>query len=237
MSVFKFKEFSVQQERSAMKVGTDGVLLGAWVSLEEEESILDVGTGTGLIALMLAQRSSAELIDALEIEDAAYEEAVFNFEQSPWGDRLFCYHADFDEFCSEMDEPYDLIVSNPPFYTSQNPSSDRARFLAREEASLPFEQLFSGSYALLNEGGRLALVLPFEVSEKVENIASQVGYKLRRKCLVRGNKGSEVKRVLFEFVKSDKDLSVKKESLIVETDRHQYTQAFIELVQDFYLDL
>ncbi|PAM93956.1 tRNA (adenine-N(6)-)-methyltransferase, partial [Flavobacterium sp. IR1] len=117
---FHFKQFSVEQDRSAMKIGTDGVLLGAWASLENDpQTILDVGTGTGVIALMLAQRSGAELIDALEIDENAYEQSVENFENSDWGDRLFSYHAEFDEFVEEMqdEEKYELIISNPPFYS------------------------------------------------------------------------------------------------------------------------
>ena len=115
---FRFKQFTIHQDKTAMKVGTDGVLLGAWTSVESNPfSILDIGAGTGLIALQLAQRSHAEVIDALEIDDNAYEQAVENFENSPWSDRLFCYHAGLDEFVDEIEDKYDLIVSNPPFYT------------------------------------------------------------------------------------------------------------------------
>ncbi|MGB0777778.1 MAG: tRNA1(Val) (adenine(37)-N6)-methyltransferase [Flavobacteriaceae bacterium] len=237
MSFFKFKEFQIKQEQSAMKIGTDGVLLGSWVNLNKAYTILDVGTGTGLIALMMAQRSNAELIDALEIEDGAYEEAVYNFENSPWADRLFCYHADFQEFINEMDEPYDLIISNPPFYTSSNPSQDRARFLAREEASLPFHQLFSGSAHLLNNQGVLALILPAEVDERIQVLAKVTGLQLKRKCLVRGNEAAEVKRIMYEFIKTSTPLETVNESLIIEIDRHQYTDDYKNLVKDFYLDL
>ena len=125
---FRFKEFSVAQDRCAMKIGTDAVLLGAWVSLEHQpESILDIGTGSGVIALQLAQRSTAELIDALEIEPEAYQQAVENFENSPWSDRLFCYHASLQEFTEEIEERYELIVSNPPFYTDAFKSNDPKR--------------------------------------------------------------------------------------------------------------
>ena len=100
---FKFKQFTINQNRCAMKIGTDAVLLGAWTSLEANPfSILDIGAGTGVLALMMAQRSSAELIDAIEIDDAAYEQCVDNFEQSPWADRLFCYHAALDEFVEDF---------------------------------------------------------------------------------------------------------------------------------------
>jgi tRNA1Val (adenine37-N6)-methyltransferase len=115
--VFKFKEFEVKQEDSAMKIGTDGVLLGAWTKIDNSvDSVLDIGSGTGLISLMMAQRSDAELIDAVELDPAAYEESVYNFENSPWGDRLFCYHSSFQEFAQEIEDSYDLIVSNPPFF-------------------------------------------------------------------------------------------------------------------------
>ena len=113
---FKFKQFEVKQEKSAMKIGTDAVILGAFTKTNTETfSILDIGSGTGVIALMLAQKSNAEVVDAIEIEEGAYEECVENFENSPWGDRLFCYHASVQEFASEIEDKYDLIVSNPPY--------------------------------------------------------------------------------------------------------------------------
>src|SRR5664280_2075596 len=112
---FEFKQFRVEQSKAAMKVGTDGVILGAWTSVDNASRILDVGTGTGLIALMLAQRSNAA-IDAVEIDDDAYCEAKFNFEQSPWKERLKIFHSDFNAFSKEYGHQYDLIVSNPPFF-------------------------------------------------------------------------------------------------------------------------
>ena len=150
---FHFKQFTVQQDHCEMKIGTDGVLLGAWASLQNTPtSILDIGAGTGIIALQLAQRSSAELIDAIEIDENAYEQCVENFEASPWGDRLFCYHADMNEFTEEMTgEHYDLIVSNPPFYSEDYTSGNSTRDMARFTQALPFEHLLDSISLLLSE--------------------------------------------------------------------------------------
>ena len=123
-----------------MKVGTDGVLLGAWVTLEKNpETILDIGAGTGLLSLMLAQRSLAENIEAIEIDENAFEQCVENFEASPWANRLFCYHAGLDEFIDEIEVPYDLIISNPPFYSENVSSGNTSRDAARQNQSLPFD--------------------------------------------------------------------------------------------------
>ena len=133
-----------------MKIGTDAVLLGAWVNLENNPfSVLDIGAGTGILSLMLAQRSYAELIDALEIDDNAYEQCVGNFEQSPWGDRLFCYHASLQQFTEEIEDKYDLIISNPPFYSENYKTDNTQRDLARFTDALPFEHLLYGTAKLL----------------------------------------------------------------------------------------
>jgi len=158
--MFKFKQFSINQDKTAMKVGTDGVLLGAWTPTNHNPfSILDIGTGTGLIALMLAQRTTAEQIDALEIDEDAYEQAVDNFENSPWSDRLFCFHAGLDEFIEEPEDEYDLIVSNPPFYSEDYKTENEQRDLARFQDALPFEDLVEAADLLLSENGILAVII------------------------------------------------------------------------------
>lgn len=232
---FRFKQFTILQDQTAMKVGTDGVLLGAWVSLENPESILDIGSGTGLIALMLAQRSDAFQIDAIEIEDDAYEQAVTNFENSDWSDRLFCYHASLQEFAEEMDEQYDLIVSNPPFYTDSFESSDSNRSLARFESALPFEELIESTAKLLSKNGNLALITPYKEEEKVLKIALKNELFPQKITRVKGTANSEIKRslLLFSFQENTPEI----DELIIELSRHQYTDAFKELVKDFYLKL
>ncbi len=234
---FEFKQFSVNQDRCAMKIGTDGVLLGAWASLEQQpNSILDVGTGTGVIALMLAQRSMAETVDALEIDEAAYEQAVENFENAPWGDRLFCYHASFQEFFEEMDDmAYDLIVSNPPFYTSTNKSDDTQRDLARFEDALPFEHLFYGAAKLLSDTGHFALIAPFVEEDKLLAIAEAVGLFPKRITRVKGTPTVEIKRslLLFSFAETTPEI----DELVIEISRHQYTEEYISLTREFYLKM
>ena len=144
-----------------MKVGTDGVLLGAWAAIDSSvNSILDIGTGTGLIAVQLAQRSDSETIDALEIEAGAFEQAVENFENSDWGDRLFCYHASLEEFSDEIVDKYDLIVSNPPFFNNTYKELEQNRALARHSESLNFEELLKNTTQLLFKSGSCAFIIP-----------------------------------------------------------------------------
>ncbi|MBO0342454.1 MAG: tRNA1(Val) (adenine(37)-N6)-methyltransferase [Allomuricauda sp.] len=236
MEPFKFKEFTIHQDKCAMKVGTDGVLLGAWVSLEEHpESILDIGAGTGLIALQLAQRSSAETIDAIELDAAAYEQCVGNFEASPWGDRLFCYHAGFDEFVDEMEDKYDLIVSNPPFYAEDVSSGDQSRDNARQSSSLPFDELVQGVSRFLTEDGNFAVIIPYKEEGNFIDLAKNVDLFPNRITRVKGNPETDFKRSLMEFSFHQNKPYI--DSLIIEEGRHQYTKEYIELTQAFYLKM
>ena len=221
-----------------MKIGTDGVLLGAWASLDHQPfSILDIGTGTGVIALMLAQRSSADLIDALEIDEDAYEQAVENFENSDWGDRLFCYHASFDEFVEEMqeEEKYDLIISNPPFYSDDYSSGNAQRDRARFAEALPFEELIQGTSLLLSEEGRFNVIIPKKEEADFLKIAEEYRLFPQRITRVKGDVNSEVKRSLLEFGFEKKEFEPSE--LIIENSRHNYTEEYIELVKDFYLKM
>src|SRR5690606_40950735 len=159
---FRFKEFEVYQDRCAMKIGTAAVLLGSWVDVTSNPfSVLDIGAGTGVLALMMAQRTSAEIIDAMEIEPDAYEQCVDNFERSPWNDRLFCYHADFTEFTNEIDDQYELIISNPPFFTESTASTDLKRDQARRSVSLPFEDLLLGVSKLLSQQVQFNMIIHY----------------------------------------------------------------------------
>lgn len=233
---FKFKQFTVAQDKCAMKIGTDGVLLGAWISIPpNSNSILDIGAGTGVIALMLAQRSSAESIEAIEIDDAAYEQCVDNFEDSPWGDRLFCYHAGLDELVSEIDEPYDLIVSNPPFYLEDVSSGNVSRDIARQNSALPFDELLQAVAQLLSPTGSFAVIIPYKEEANFLKIALDLELYPNRITKVRGNAGAPVKRCLLQFTFEEK--TPIKDELVIEEARHQYTKEYIELVHPFYLKM
>lgn len=233
---FRFKQFTIEQDRCAMKIGTDGILLGAWAEIKEPYAVLDIGAGTGVIGLMLAQRSSAEQIDAIEIDENAYEQCVDNFENSPWADRLFCYHASLEEFAEEMkDEKYDLIISNPPFYTADYKSDNDARNSARFADAMPFVELVEYSSALLSDEGSFAVIIPFTEERNFLELCREVNLLPNRITRVRGTKDSEVKRSLLQlsFTKS----AVIQQDLVLEIGRHEYTEDYKALVEDFYLNL
>ena len=233
---FVFKEFTIKQDQCAMKIGTDSVLLGAITSLSKKPySILDIGAGTGVLALMLAQRSDAEIIDALEIDADAYEQCVDNFEQSPWGDRLFCYHASIQEFAEEIEDTYDLIVCNPPFYSEDYKTNDASRDLARFQDAMPFEHLIQAVTTLLNQDGKFSVIIPFKAREAFIHLAEKVNLNPEKITKIRGHKASEFKRVVIEF--SYKKTAHTTSELTIEHDRHEYTNEYISLTKDFYLKM
>jgi tRNA1Val (adenine37-N6)-methyltransferase len=220
-----------------MKVGTDGVLLGAWCPIDNNPmSILDIGTGTGIIALMLAQRSKAKQIDALEIDENAYEQATENFENSPFADRLYCYHAGLDEFIEDPEDEYDLIISNPPFFLEDFKSTDEARNLARFVDAMPFEMLIEAADLLLSENGIFAVIIPFKEEEKFIALANEYELNLIKITRVRGTLRTPIIRSLLAFKRFELPVLVADE-LIIEIERHVYTDDYIDLVRDFYLKM
>lgn len=252
MKPFKFKQFTVNQDSCAMKIGIDAVLLGAWANLEHHpNSVLDIGTGTGVIALMLAQRSSARLVDAIEIDENAFEQCVENFENSSWSDRLFCYHASLEKFTDEIEYKYDLIISNPPFYspTLASPSLPKgenimsnSRKIARFYDALPFHHLVESVSKLLSDEGKFSVIIPFKEEAHFTGLASEVRLFPNRILRVKGSSTSKIKRSLLEF--SFRTMSGERQesemiinTLIIETSRHQYTQDYINLTKDFYLKM
>ena len=237
MSVFQFKQFSVNQDQTAMKIGTDGVLLGAWTPIENNpKSVLDIGTGTGIIALMLAQRSDAEQIDALEIDESAYEQAVENFENSPWGDRLFCFHAGLDEFVDDPEDEYDLIVSNPPFYSEEYRSENEQRDSARFQGAMPFEELVEAADLLLSENGIFSVIIPFNEEDRFIELCSEVELYPIKITRVKGALNTKIIRSLLAFKRYELAVLTSDE-LVIEISRHEYTPEYIALTKDFYLKM
>lgn len=296
---FSFKQFTVWQEHAAMRVGTDGVLLGAWCDLsscvsvvipdestdrrqpenvcpadpsqildssnrdqtvwddhvqdEREKSVcgaqngadaetkkvgrvLDIGSGTGVIALMVAQRTSNAQIDAVEPDSGSCEDALRNFAESPWADRLHLHDVTLQEYVSRYAEKvqYDLIVSNPPYFVDSLKAPDPVRNAVRHAVSLPFEELLDGVKALLAEHGRFAVILPVTEGVLLEKLALERSLHCVRKCLVQTKPGVPPKRVMMEFGR--KSVPLRSDLLIMETERHQeFTEEYRRLTRDFYL--
>lgn len=229
---FHFKQFSVYQARSAMKVGTDGVLLGAWVNPGTAEYILDIGTGTGLVALMLAQRSGA-VIHAVEIDAEAAEQAGENFLNSPWKERLTVYHRAFQDF-DFRNRKYDLMVANPPYFNRALRAPDTKRSLARHDNDLDLNDLMAGVVAGLGREGRFGIVYPASDIVRLSELAFAAGLHLIRQTHVIPAPGKQAKRVLMEFSREEAKLHM--DSLIIEDrGRHQYSESFRALIEDFYL--
>lgn len=231
MSVFRFKQFSVEQSDVAMKVGTDGVLLGAWVAFRGgERRVLDIGTGTGVIALMAAQRSDAEYIAGVDVDEASAQRAAANFAASPWSGRLYAFGSPIQNFAT--DEPFDVIISNPPYFVDSLLSPDKRRTVARHTASLPFDELDAAIRRLLSPDGRAALVLP---PEQMDAFAAATSLHVVRRCDVRSVPDGAVKRVLAEFARCVTE-DVRREELVIETDeRGVFSDEYRRLTKDFYL--
>ncbi|WP_421920785.1 tRNA1(Val) (adenine(37)-N6)-methyltransferase [Marinifilum sp.] len=232
---FKFKQFTIHQEASAMKVGTDGVLLGAWADVEQSKQLLDIGTGTGLIAIMLAQRTNSDsIIDAIEIDDSAYRQAEENINACPWKDRVNAVHNSFQDYSLISKKKYDVIVSNPPYFMNGLNAKEESRTKARNANHLPFEDLLVGVKKLLNMKGSFSVVLPIEEGDLFIRLAKLTGFGLKRKCKVLPNPGKPAKRYLLELCLQD--CECLNEELIVENgQRHVYSPQYIELTKDFYL--
>lgn len=233
-SYFQFKQFRIVQERSAMKVGMDGVLLGAWADVSGTDRILDIGAGTGLITLMLAQKNASAQIDAIEIEQEACQEAIFNVRQSNWGTRINVFRQSFQEFAAKTDNKYDLILSNPPFFSNGVKAPEENRAQARHADALPLDVLISGAANLLQENGRIAMVLPAEQLQEVENLTKKSGLFLSRLCRVKPNPIKPDFRILVEM--TNKSTTLQEENLMIEFEKHHdYTPEYRALTCDFYL--
>ena len=221
-----------------MKVGTDGILLGAWAGVIAPSRILDVGSGTGLIALMLAQRFPEAIIDAVEVDESACQQSSENFRASPWCHRINACAGRIQQFPTEQNStsPYSLIVSNPPWFRDSLKSGETARDRARHMEALSSEDLLAVVLRLLTDHGQFATILPTADGLRFIDLASYAGLKCCRRCDVYPKPDKPSKRLLLEFVRDEAHDPLVPQSLVVETDqRHDYTQEFRILTKEFYL--
>ncbi len=234
-SFFQFKQFTINQSDCAMKVGTDGVLLGSWTEIKSANYILDIGTGTGLIALMLAQKSSAQ-INAIEINELAGKQAAENFATSPWNKRVQVHICSFQDFFISSTEKYDLIVSNPPYFSESLKNPSESRCLARHNDELSQQDLLIGVQQLLRKTGRFCVIFPVKEGNNFIDLAEKNNLFCTKKTNVYSNFNTSIKRLLIEFSPTPSDVPLIN-NLVIETgERHSYTEQYKTLTKDFYLN-
>jgi tRNA1Val (adenine37-N6)-methyltransferase len=234
MSVFRFKHFNIHHEQS-FKVGTDGVLLGTWATIEKCNMILDIGSGCGLIPLILAQRTSSTQIIGVEIDKQATQEALKNIDESPWADRVKIVNDTVQAFAAKQSSKFDFIISNPPYFINSTKSTKKQQSTARHTDTLPFEDLLDATNKLLSSEGKLAVVLPKEEGEIFISLALEKGFHLTRLTEVRSKKRKPIARLLMEFERIFSVL-VKDELLLQNETHHDYTIEYKHLTRDFYLN-
>lgn len=231
---FSFKQFTIYQKRSAFKVGTDGVILGALAGIENVSTILDVGTGTGLIALMLAQRSDAH-ITAIEPDKDSFEEACENINRTNWKERVKVLNMRLQDLDPSALK-FDLIVSNPPYFKDSLLSPDARKSAARHSFSLPYDELLFCAEKLLNPCGRLEVIMPYDEGNVLIAIASGAGLYCNKIVKIRPTQTSEVRRLMISF--SRERTVVTEGFLTIERGkRFEFTQEYIDLTKEFYLKL
>ncbi|MBX9850201.1 MAG: methyltransferase [Cytophagaceae bacterium] len=231
---FQFKQFRIHQDMCAMKVCTDACIFGAYIEASEAKNILDIGTGTGLLSLMIAQKSEG-IIDAVEIEENAYTQAKENFEPSVWSKRLNIFHQSIQEFSKNADRYYDLIVSNPPFFTDNLKSSQSNRNIALHNESLSFHELAAAVKTLLSKDGSFYILLPEYEFDLFKEEASKSGLYLNEICTVKDKTDAAVLRLIgrYSFTSS----ALEKSEIIIKDNSGAYSEGFKNLLKEYYLNL
>ncbi len=231
---FVFKKFSINQHRSAHKVGTDGVLIGAWAEVRDAKNILDVGTGTGIIALMMAQKSHAQ-VDAIDIEQGSYEQARENATYSVWAKRIKVYHTNLQDFAKSINKKYDVVITNPPYFVDSSKAPDEERSHARHTDLLSFKELIRGVLSVLNATGKFYIILPTKEAIDFKILAEKEDLHLVKLLRVKTKSTNDVEKrhiMLFKFTKepfTEETISIENEG------RHNYTDEYKKLTGDFYL--
>ena len=230
---FKFKQFIINQNKTAMKVGVDGVLLGAWTNTNNAKSILDIGAGTGLLTLMLAQKSQAK-ITSIELEKNAYLQAKENVEQSKWNNRIKMVNSSIQEYAKNSFERFDLIICNPPYFSESLRSKNEIRNLARHDNNLSVSDLLKCVQRLLSEKGRFTMIYPFQREGPLYNNAEEYGLYPNEVLEVKGTEQKPSNRVIVEF--SFVNIGCNKQSLIVrDSATNDYTKEYKDITKDYYL--
>ena len=232
MSEFRFRRFAVRQDRCAMKVGTDGVLLGAWAHTGRR--MLDIGTGTGLIALMMAQRSEESLIDGIDIDEEAVAQAKENVAASPFASRIRILHGRIQEYQPTDATLYDSIVSNPPFFENALKNPDKGRVVARHSDTLPFADLFKAVKILLSDNGEFSVIIPTEYRGRIEEEALLQGFSLSRICAIKTTPKKPIRRYLLAFRRYPSP-HIDEQVEILETQPNVRSEWYENLTKDFYI--
>lgn len=234
---FQFKKFAIAQDNCAMKVGTDGVLLGAWCDIRNANKILDIGTGSGVIAIMLGQRCEEATIHGVEIEEAAYLEAKANMEQADWSNRLEAKQASIQDYAKLSREEYDLIVSNPPFFSGGTFSHNQDRNNVRHTVKLGHGDLLVAARKLLTKNGKFCVILPLIEGLRFQEVAKTYALYCTKITEVKSRPGGSVERLLMQFEKTETAAPVKDELTIYQQKGKKHAADYIALTKDFYLKM
>ena len=235
---FQFKQFEIAQDQCGMKIGTDGVLLGAWAPIKDgTKKALDIGTGTGIIAIMLAQRAKSVSVTGVEIEEKSAKQAKENMDASPFSDRLDLALGSIQDFAANTDECFDLIISNPPFFSGGTFSQNQERNDVRHTVKLPNGDLLRSAHKLLTIQGTFAVILPFIEGLRFKEMAVQYGFHVSHITEVRPKVDKPVERLLMAFTKSSCDTIQENELVIQHDARNDYTDEYIALTKEFYLKM
>jgi tRNA1Val (adenine37-N6)-methyltransferase len=233
MSVFQFKYFSVNQSRSALKVGTDAMVLGTLISADHKRFGLDIGSGTGVLSLMVTQKNAEILVDAVELEPESHCDSTENFFNSPWRNRLNAMALDFLEL--ETEKKYDLIFTNPPFFENSQENIEKAKTMARHTKSLPLDSLFEKATKMLDTAGSFWIILPFSAEKRAIQLANNVGLILIDEFIIEGKPAQAVRIVLhFQHAKKDKKVHVNTHSFLIRNADNSYSNQYKEATAEFH---
>lgn len=231
---FFFKKFGMFHHRSTMRVGTDAVLFAQWVDVMSSDNALDIGTGSGIIPLILAQKGVGS-VDAVELDSDSYEEANLNFNISVYSEKLSVVQNDVRDYAANNEKKYDLIVSNPPFYASDVKPIKEKKVMARHVSTLSFRDLIVAAKKMMKEDARFALVLPYYESRLFIKEAESLGFYLQKEFLISPIEGKEPNRVNMQFVLNEVE-SVETVLFTIRNKDYSYTEEYKEFLKEFYLD-